>query len=183
MNAAVEIVTELRALGIRAESRGNGGVRLVPARVIDPRLRERIIAHKKEVIARLRAEQEQAETARIARLDAERREADRLAKRGYDFDENAPSHAEYLARTNDPLADLGHPAYSIITTCRRYGVALRIDPETGDLVVGRTGAKADEPSQPWPSLIQAVEGHLEAVARLVEAGWSLRADFPTEVAV
>jgi hypothetical protein len=45
------------------------------------------------------------------------------------------------------------------------------------LVVGRAGAKADEPSQPWPSLIRAIEAHLEAVARLVEAGWTVRAEF------
>jgi len=44
-------------------------------------------------------------------------------------------------------------------------------------VVGKAGAKADEPTQ-WPSLLVAIEAHLEAVAALVEGGWTLRADFP-----
>ena len=119
---------------------------------------------------------ERVEIDRIARLDAKRRQADRDAQRGYDFDPTAPSHAEYVSRV-EPLADPGHPAHSIIGTCRRYGVALRIDPD-GTLIVGKTGAKADEPTQPWPSLLIAIEAHLEAVSALVEGGWNLRADFP-----
>jgi hypothetical protein len=170
MNAAAEIVAELRARGIHDEPRSNGGVRLAPAHLIDSGLRNRIIAHKNEVIARLRADQEQTEFERIARLDRERRERDRLAKRGYDFDPTAPGHAEYIPPR-------GHPAWSILETCRCYGVALRIDPD-GALVVGRAGATADEPSQPWPSLLIAIEAHLEAVARLVAAGWHLSAVFP-----
>jgi|SRR5579863_4163762 len=75
-----------------------------------------------------------------------------------------------------------HPAHSIITTCQHYGVALRIDPVTSDLVVGKTGAKAEESTQPWPSLLLALETHLEAVARLVESGWTLTAEFPKEAA-
>ena len=54
---------------------------------------------------------------------------------------------------------------------------LRID-ETGDLVVG----KADEPTQPWPDLLVELEAHLEPVARLVEAGWTLKAGFPNTAA-
>ena len=95
-------------------------------------------------------------------------------------------HAEIdrLARSNDwrPPPEPGHPAYSILETCQRYGVALRIDPATGDLVVGKAGARAEEPTQPWPSLLHALETHLEAVARLVESGWTLTAEFPKEAA-
>jgi tubulysin polyketide synthase-like protein len=70
-----------------------------------------------------------------------------------------------------------NPAESIVATCQRYSVALRIDP-TGDLVVGKTGANADQPTQSWPSLLIAIEAHLEAVAALVASGWNLRAEFP-----
>jgi hypothetical protein len=60
-------------------------------------------------------------------------------------------------------------------------VALRID-ENGALLVGKAGAKADEPSQPWPSLIMALEAHLDDVTALVKAGWTLKAGFPKETA-
>lgn len=69
-------------------------------------------------------------------------------------------------------------AKSIVATCQHHGVALRIDPTTGDLIVGKAGAKADEPTQPWPSLLIVIEAHLEAVAALVASGWSLQAEFP-----
>jgi hypothetical protein len=59
---------------------------------------------------------------------------------------------------------------------------LRIDPETGELVVGKACAKADEFTQPWSSLIMALEAHLDAVAALVYAGWSLTTDFPKRAA-
>ena len=69
------------------------------------------------------------------------------------------------------------PAYSLLETCRRYGVTLRID-DGGDVVVGKAGAKADEPTQPWPSLLMALEAHVDEVAELIEAGWTLNAAFP-----
>jgi len=153
MTSVGEILFELRARGVRIESRPHGGVRLVPARLIDPDLLNRIRAHKTELLIVLRTEHEHAEIDR-------------------------------LARSNDwrPPPEPGHPAYSILETCQRYGVALRIDPATGDLVVGKAGARAEEPTQPWPSLLHALETHLEAVARLVESGWTLTAEFPKEAA-
>jgi hypothetical protein len=72
------------------------------------------------------------------------------------------------------------PAESIVATRRRHGIALRIDEATGDLVVGKVGAKAYEPSQPWPSLMRGIEAHLESVAALVMAGWTLKAGFPAD---
>lgn len=74
------------------------------------------------------------------------------------------------------------PSHSIVAVCQRYGVLLRIDPATGDLVIGKAGAKADELTQPWQSLLAAIEAHLEDVSRLVEAGWSLKAPFPRQAA-
>jgi len=72
------------------------------------------------------------------------------------------------------------PAQSILETCRSYGVAIRVEPD-GTLVLGRLGARADEPTQPWPSLIAAIEGNLEMVAKLVESGWTLHAELPDEL--
>jgi hypothetical protein len=59
---------------------------------------------------------------------------------------------------------------------------LCIDPATGNLTVGKEGAKADEPTQPWPTLIMALEAHLDNVAALVRAGWTLKADMPRQPA-
>jgi hypothetical protein len=84
--------------------------------------------------------------------------------------------AELLAALSTPHLTT---AQSLLCTCHRYGVALRID-EDGNLVVGRAIARAEENSQPWPSLIIALEANLEEVARLVAAGWQLSADFSTK---
>ena len=81
-----------------------------------------------------------------------------------------------------PLPPPHSPAYSIIQTCQRYGVLLRIDEETAELVVGKDGASADESTQPWPGLTMALEAHVEDVAALVRAGWTLRADMGREQA-
>lgn len=88
--------------------------------------------------------------------------------------------APEIDSTDDDMGLLpeGHPARNIIAVCQRYGVALRIDSD-GDLVVGKAGAAADEPTQPWPTLLIAINAHLEAVAVLVAAGWRLRAAFPS----
>ncbi len=115
-------------------------------------LKTKLAAHKAELLTLLRTVQEQAETHRLARADGWR-----------------------------PPPAPCHPAYNILETCRRYGVALRID-ETGELVVGRAGAKADESTQPWASLLMAIEAHVEAVALLIEAGWTVKAGFPNTAA-
>jgi TubC N-terminal docking domain len=85
----------------------------------------------------IEADREQAAIDHIAQLDAERREADRQANRGYDFDPSAPSHAEREEAEIDRLASIDGWRRLLATT--------------GDLLVGRAGAKADEPTQPWPS--------------------------------
>ena len=102
----------------------------------------------------------------------------------YDLREREEDQIERFARADgwESLPEPGAPAYSIVESCREDGVALRID-ESGDLVVGKAGAKADEPTQPWPELLARIEAHLEAVAWLVEAGWKLKAGFPKQPAV
>jgi tubulysin polyketide synthase-like protein len=66
------------------------------------------------------------------------------------------------------------PAESIIQTCRRYGVALRLA-EDGALVVGRSDMNGKEPAL-WLSLAMAIETHLPAITALVAAGWHLTAN-------
>ena len=70
------------------------------------------------------------------------------------------------------LAKAGPRAHSILTTCQRHGVALHIDPD-GALVIGKAGAKADDATQPWRTLIMAIEAHTDAVARLWQGAKSL----------
>jgi hypothetical protein len=41
----------------------------------------------------------------LAELDRERYEADRLVRRGYDVDDTAPSHAEFIARQRPANGD------------------------------------------------------------------------------
>lgn len=120
--------------------------------------------------------------AQLILVEPSRRERD------YGLDLSVPSHAEREEAEIDRLASADGwkplpPAHSTVATCQRHAVALRIDPATRDLVVGKAGAKAEEPTQPWPSLLIAIEAHLEAVATLVEAGWTLKTEFPqTDVA-
>lgn len=177
MISAAELLIELQHRGIRIRADGDK-VCLSPANAVMPELVEAIRTRKLDLLALLR---EQAEIDRIARLDAERREADRQAKRGYDFDPSAPSHIEREEAEIDRLARgdgwQPNPAESIVATCQRYGVALRINSD-GTLVVGKAGAKAEEATQPWPNLLVAVQANLEAVAALVASGWSLQAEFP-----
>ena len=151
------LLTDLRARGVRIEPRPNGNLYIAPKDRLTPELVQHVREHKAGLLDLLRAGHDE-QTDRIARLNAERREADRRAKRGYDFDPDAPSHFDFMMASD--------PAYSIVAVCRRYGVALRIDRD-GTLVVGKAGAKAEEPTQPWPALLVALEANLEKVAELV----------------
>jgi hypothetical protein len=175
--SAAPLLDELTSMGIKVRVSEDGKLRLKPKARITPDLIERVRADREQLAWLVR---DRTKSDRIAKLDAERRETDRLGGRGYDFDPAAPSHAEYLNR-RDPLSDPAHPAYGIIATCRRYRVALRLDPDDGALVLGKDAARADEPTQPWPSLVREVEAHFEALARLVAVGWHLRADFSDDM--
>jgi hypothetical protein len=188
--SAALLLEELTAIGIKVRLSDHGKLCLKPKACITPDLIERVRADQEQLAQLVR---ERTQTDHIARLDVERREADRQTGRGYDFDCAAPSHAGYLQRTGQRCAcqispeeqrkrELDRlacadgwvpptPAHAIVAACQRAGVALRIDPATGDLVVGKAGAKADEPTQPWLSLLLAIEAHLEAVAN-----WSRAAE-------
>ena len=98
----------------------------------------------------------------------------RRARAELDESSSGPTEKEPQSECAAPLS----PAETILTTCATHGVAIRFDPD-GTIVVGRAGALADENSQPWPALIAAIEAHLDAVAKLVEAGWHLRVGFPS----
>ncbi len=111
------------------------------------------VAPPEREVARLSESEDPA--ARCARLDAECNEADRIAKRGYDFDATALSHNEYIGRT---------PAGALIRTCLEYGVGLRVEAD-GTLVVTSNG-------KAWRSLITAIEAHVDEVAALILNGWS-----------
>lgn len=80
---------------------------------------------------------------------------------------------------DEPLRKTG-PAESIVATCQRYGIELQIDSATGGLIIGKAGARADESSQPWPSLLRAIEAHLEAIVAVVRSGWMLKINFPVD---
>lgn len=146
------ILNEFNRRGIRLRAEGDKLI-AKPLSAVPPELRAAVRVNKAALLTCLRTEQARAETDRLARADGRR-----------------------------PLPEPSHPAYNILETCRRYGVALRIDPATGDLMVGKLGAKADEPTQPWPSLLMAIEAHLEALSRLIESGWTLKAGFPKSAA-
>jgi hypothetical protein len=92
------------------------------------------------------------------------------------FLENNPALKVSVDKLNPVLIS---PAQSILETCREYGVALEID-DNGDLAARKEGAKPDEPTQPWPTLIMALEAHLDDVAALVRAGWTLQAQLPSQ---
>jgi hypothetical protein len=147
MSEAIALLNDLRERGLRVTIAGPN-LRIVP-KVTDPALIERLRARKAEVMALLT---EQAETARIVALDAERHARDRQARRGYDHDSTAPSHGEWVRSS---------PAAALIRTCREYNVALRVDSD-GTLVVG-PGA--------WRSLVGEIEAHVDDIIALLESGY------------
>jgi hypothetical protein len=71
-------------------------------------------------------------------------------------------------------------AESIVATCQRNGVALRLDPASGGLLIGDTGIEDNRQMRPWPSLRCALEAHLNAVAALVKSGWKISTAFPRD---
>jgi hypothetical protein len=89
--------------------------------------------------------------------------------------EHKPALLAVLTQPRRPTQDL-IPGQCILEVCRKYGVAIRLD-ENGDIVVGKAGAKADEPTQPWPGLLAMLEMHLGEVCDLLAVGWELRAEF------
>ncbi len=148
MSEAISLLNDLRGRRFRVSIAGPK-LRIVP-KPDDAELIERLRAHKTELMALLK---EQAEIEQLAKLDAERNAADRVAGRGYDYDKTAPSYREYLGRT---------AAGGLIRTCLEYGVPLRVEPD-GTLVAG-PGA--------WRSLVIALEAHVDEIAELIFNKWS-----------
>lgn len=169
MSAAVAVLNELRSRGITVEPRPNGNLYLVPKEGLTPELIERVRAAKPDLLRLLADPYERACTIALHCEATGTDAAERLA--------SDPTLKTEMERDTTPQG--WTPAHSILDVCQQHGVALRIDKQ-GDLVVGKNGAKADEPTQAWPSLLAALEAHLEPVARLLESGWHLRANLQPE---
>jgi hypothetical protein len=102
--------------------------------------------------------------ARIGALEAD--------AAGHDLAAHLRQHApDLLDETQDRSVTA---AQSLITTCRRYGISLKLDAD-GRLIIGRSDLNGAEPAL-WPTLVTAISAHLPAVEKLVAAGWSLRTD-------
>jgi hypothetical protein len=172
---AAFVLRELRQRGLNIRAVGSN-LRLTPSNLATPDIIERVRYHKAELLAVLGPENAVQTGKAIPFLSSSDacNERDRLAGHGCHY---TSGEAEKAASPYLPAK--GHPAYSIIATCQQHGVALRID-EEGCLVVGKAGAESADASQPWPALIHAIEAQLDAVARLVEMGWTLRADIPMQ---
>jgi hypothetical protein len=155
----------------RVEALSNGNLLLAPKERLSPHLLDEVRQHKTGLLRLLSDPYEHTKAI-----------AHHCEATGTDLADYLAGDArlrEKMARDTRPAE--WTPAHSILETCQRYGVALRIEPN-GTLVVGKADAKADEPSQPWPSLLDAIEAHLETVARLLATGWTLQTDFSQQAA-
>jgi hypothetical protein len=150
-NDAEAVLLEAERLGIKLRLL-DGKVLARPISAVTPALVASIKASKQDLIAHLhQCERTVAQSKVLGRHQSK------------------PPARQLASPHDSTLPPAGAPAYSLLETCRRYGVALSID-ENGCLVVGRAGAKASEPTQPWPSLMMALEAHCEDVSALVKAG-------------
>jgi hypothetical protein len=174
MNAAL-VLHQLRQSGLNIRAVG-ANLRLTPSDLATPEIIERVRYYKAELLALLGSgnavREAEDDTSFVSGTACNERE--RRVVQGSDY-----SRGEAQKALSANLPAKGHPAYSIVATCQQHGIALRID-EEGYLVVGKAGAESTEISQPWSSLVQAIEAQLDAVARLVEMGWTLRADIPMQ---
>jgi hypothetical protein len=156
MNAS-HVLGELRAAGVRIEARQDGHLYFTPKERLTDSMVDRVRECKPELLALLVAHH------------CENVGADLRA---------------YLADRQPNL--LSEPtlhsclAESIVRTCKRYGVALRMEPD-GTLVVNCDKAVGLTPGD-WDALKYSLEAHTEAVAALVKSGWTLHANFPEHVA-
>ena len=163
LNAA-ELLAALKRRGLLVDPKEGGKIIVQPADRLTDADRKAIRALKPDLL-RLLSDPDESAAIITRRCEAS----------GADLATPLDDHAPGLL--NEPERQVT-PAESIIATCQRHGVTLRIHEATGDLIVGKPGARADEPSQPWPSLLRAIEAHSEPVAALVRSGWTLKARFP-----
>jgi len=85
--------------------------------------------------------------------------------------------AEIDRRAALDAAGMDYPipaADSILATCRRHRIALRLAPD-GALIIGKAHGSGREPAL-WPGLIMAIEAHAPAIASLVAAGGRSRTE-------
>lgn len=159
-----ELLTEAREQGVELWVEENQ----VRYRARDPlpaQLRAQLTAHKAELLPVLLDKYDRARA--IARhCDATRT----------DLATHIAEHADLL---KEPTVQ-SSPAESLVGTCQRFGVLLRIDPD-GTLVVNCEKA-VGLTSSDWNALRRSLEAHTEAVAALVRSGWALHANFPEQVA-
>ncbi len=157
-----------------------GDVELTGPRDVIRQLTPRIRQHKAEILARLQADGTEA----IAKLDRERNEADRQAGRGYDFDESAPSHAEFVEQQTEPTYERARAIAArceheredlqtylktrapellepegLIAVCHRRGIGLSLD-DNSTLIIETTG-------RAWASLRDALERHAASIATIL----------------
>jgi hypothetical protein len=161
VTAALEVLAEIRRRGVTLSVR-DGRLIARPIDLLPPDLAECARPNRAEIID-LPARKPEPETERVATLDREWRERDRLLNSAYDYDPSIHVHGEYLDGINHDGERATSPAKSLIRTCREYGVGLRLDPDGA--VVAESNGRA------WRSLMRAIEAHADGVVRVIEAGW------------
>jgi hypothetical protein len=125
-----------------------------------------------DIIRKAQQEQEARQGQNPDPDERSRTLAGQAEAKGRDLADHITEHAPNLL--DEPEIRSITPAENAIVTCRRHGIALRLDAD-GTLVIGKADGGGKEPA-PWPSLVMAIEAHAEAIAGLVAAGWRLRAD-------
>ena len=141
------LLDELDRRGITVETRPHGNISVRPWKAAPPELRERLSAEKPALSAYL--------LARELALQAEREELDLI---------------QYVGAAAPDLLDIPElapnisPAASIIATCGRLDIALRLTAD-GRLALGRSDLCGNEPTIPQ-SLAMAVEAHATDISRL-----------------
>jgi hypothetical protein len=155
------ILENLANRGIRLTPDGDGLI-VEPASKLTDVDRRLIRQHKAALLARLTDPEAWVyERATATALHCEQHGID-LADYRKHPDDAADSDPPYKVT----------PAESIVATCLRHVIALSLDDD--GLRVSKADGSGQEPAL-WPSLLLAINAHLEAVIALV-AGWHLRAD-------
>lgn len=135
---AAEILIEARRLGITLFADGDFIV-AKPKGAIPPPLAIMVRQHKADLL-RLLGDPYEGAKAVVCHCN-------RTGEDVGNYLHRRPELKAEMAR--DTTTARWTPAHSIVATCRRNGVTLRIDAD-GTLVIDKAGAKANEPSQPWP---------------------------------
>lgn len=150
-----DILVETERLGVSLRATPDGVLLAKPIQAVPPNLRAVMQERKAELVRYLHA-----------KAIAKEAEA-----QGRDLTDNLCDHApDLLHETVGSIT----PAESLLGTCARHDVALKLD-DDGTLVVNCEKAQGLTPGD-WQALKTSLEAHVKAVAQLVAAGWQLRAD-------